>query len=206
VAGSGRLSRRRAAQSRIPRTAGNSVSLVEMLVAPVEQVCDDPDFGSRREPHRAWLLHASSVHDGLVAASSRLLRPGMVVRPWADRGPPAPTRPSRTPRPAGIPQATPGHANAEPHRARCRTCANERPRRVVLGSGRGSDQALDRIGAPDTGYGPRPRAASGCADARTGLPFWGAGDRESRAGGRGLLDLMPIGVLVTSVSGVLVDD
>ena len=60
--------------------------------------------------------------------------------------------------------------------------------------------------APDTGYGPRPRATSGCADARTGLPFWGAGDRASRAGGRGLLDLMPIGVLVTSVSGVLVDD
>src|ERR1700729_2985641 len=57
-----------------------TVSL-EMLVAPVEQVWDDPDFGSRREPHRAWLLHASSVHDGLVAASSGLLRPGMVVRP-----------------------------------------------------------------------------------------------------------------------------
>ena len=175
----------------------------EMLVARVEQVWDDPDSVSRREPHRAWLLHASSVHDGLVAASSGPLWPGMVVRPWADGGPPALTRPSRIPRPAGIPQATRGQANAEPHRAWFWPDVGHAPTNGRDGwyCGRVVVRIRHLIGSARRTHGMwSPRTgASGCADAQAGLPFWGAGDRASRAGGRGLLDLMPIGVLVTSV-------
>lgn len=116
-----------------PRTRANSVSRLRCSSRPWSRSGTTPDFGSRREPNRAWLLDARQAFTTSSCCRVWPLTAGMVVRPWADRGPRAPTRPSRIPRPAGIPQATPGHANVEPHRAGFGPMSDMRQRTAATG-------------------------------------------------------------------------